>query len=329
MDKRPYFPQKPWLLLVGLLVLGIVSVVSALKYGTVPIAFSHFLHLTPLESEVVWAIRLPRLLTAFIVGAFLATAGISFQGILRNPLADPYILGVSAGAGLGVAIGVILNWPTAFSGVLGIYGLIGAFVSILLVNAIVKAAKGTRITHFIFAGIIINAFFSAMTMLILFLAGPKMQSIIFWLMGDCSKTSWGIILISAGLGIPFLGFLWGTSHYLNLVAASEHTALVMGVRVGLFRLWVILAASCLTGITVALGGVIGFVGLVVPHILRLLLADDFRILIPFSFLAGGIFLVIADTIARSAFVSTELPVGVLTAFIGAPFFLYIFLRYSR
>lgn len=280
-----------------------------------------------LRDAIVWELRLPRVLAALGIGAGLAVAGTVMQVLTRNPLADPYLLGLSSGAALGAVIlllaGAALLMPLgAFVGSLGALGLA------LLIARLLGGATPSRA---ILAGICIAALASAMTSLFIFWSatGDSYREILSWLMGSLSGTTWmDAVLVLVGLlacGPVILFYGRG----LDAFAFGDVTAASLGIDVARLR-WVLLAATALlTGIMVAIGGAIGFVGLVVPHAVRLAVGSRHRVLLPMSMLVGAIFMLWTDTAARSLFDPRELPVGIVTALIGAPAFLLILLRYRR
>lgn len=277
------------------------------------------------EALILFDIRLPRMFNAFIVGAFLSVAGAAFQGLLQNPLADPYILGVSAGSGLGAAVAIVCGLTG-----LGIFGIplfafLGALGTVFLVYGLVRASGNMSIRQFILTGVIVNAFLSAVMMGILFFSGDRMSGVIHWLLGDLSTPSiqqYPLVII----GLPASLLMWAMSHQLNLAAMGDAVAQSMGVSIHQLRRRLFVLASITTGLAVSSAGIIGFVGLIVPHCIRLLSHDDFRWLIPLSFLLGGGFLMACDTIARTVILPSELPIGLLTSFLGGPFFIWVLLR---
>lgn len=308
------------------ILLSVVILGVGLCLGSISIPISHWAHLSPVEAQILFQIRLPRLLTAFLVGACLASAGAAFQGILQNPLADPYVLGVSAGAGLGACLSMLVGIAFMTPFILPLSTFLGGYATILLVFAIVKKTKGYSITEFILSGIMINAFFSSFTLLLLVIADAKLRGMMLWLMGDLSHTDsftlYGLYAIAVGT----LVLLMKNAYKLNLIAIGDENAQALGLPVSRFRTKIFFYASTLTGIAIAGGGIIGFIGLVVPHCLRLIFKNDFRQLIPLSFLLGGIFLMTIDTLTRVLTPDSELPVGVLTSLLGAPFFLWLLVK---
>jgi iron complex transport system permease protein len=323
----------------GLWALLAFSIVAAITFGPADIspgeAWGALLHrlglgdstLSPLRDAIVWELRLPRVLAALGIGAGLALAGTVMQVLTRNPLADPYLLGLSSGAALGAVIflllGAALLMPVgAFLGSLAALGLA------LLIAALLGGATPSRA---ILAGICIAAVASALTSLLIFWSatGDSYREILSWLMGSLSGTSWGDAgLVALGL-VACTPVILLSGRGLDAFAFGEAGAVGLGIDIRRLR-WTLLAATALlTGVMVAIGGAIGFVGLVVPHAVRLAVGSRHRVLLPMSMLVGAIFMLWADTAARSLFAPRELPVGIVTALIGAPAFLLILLRYRR
>lgn len=276
------------------------------------------------DKTILFSIRLPRIIFAGIVGGALAAAGVVFQGLLRNPLADPYILGISGGAAVGALTALILGiFPLGVSG----SAFLGAIVTIILVYGIAKTKSELHSTTLLLAGVIVNAFFSAVIMFLISTANDKnLHNAMFWLMGDLSLAEWREIALT-GLFL-LLGFLviFTYARHLNLMAISEETAKQLGVNVEQTKIILLLSASLITGVAVSVSGIIGFVGLIVPHMMRILLGSDHRLLLPASVLFGCSFLIVADTFARNLIAPAELPVGVITALCGAPYFIYLLRR---
>ncbi|MFC1771591.1 FecCD family ABC transporter permease [Candidatus Margulisiibacteriota bacterium] len=312
-------------LLFALLALICAAFFIGLSNGPIAIKLGNIFNLSANERQILWQIRWPRVLAAFIVGASLASAGASFQGILQNPLADPYILGVSAGAALGAVLFFLFGLSTSIF-FLPLSAFMGAMIATLTVFFIIRLVKQYSIIHFILVGIMVNAFFSSANFLILVFADEKLAHIFSWLMGDITLVPFSILIWIFLLAGIITGALTMLSQKINIVSLGDATATSVGINIYRLRIAVFFLASILTGLAVACSGIVGFIGLVVPHFLRLIINDDFRILIPFSFLLGGSFLVLTDTIARTIIPGMEIPVGVLTSFIGAPFFIFLFIK---
>ena len=309
-------------MLVGPSNLGTITLFKGLLSGM----YSGDLSLFTTEKTILFSIRLPRIIFAGIVGASLSAAGVVFQGLLRNPLADPYILGISGGSAVGAIIAIITGISFIPFGVPGM-AVSGALLTIALVYGIAKTKKELHSTTLLLAGVIVNAFFSAVIMFLISTTSSKeLRSAIFWLMGDLSLAEWNeIILTGSFLMIGFI-VMYSYARHLNLIVTGEETAMQLGVNVEKTKKILLLAASLVTGVAVSVSGTIGFVGLIIPHMMRMLLGSDHRLLLPSSALFGGSFLIVADTLARTITAPAELPVGVITAMCGAPYFIYLLRR---
>jgi iron complex transport system permease protein len=284
------------------------------------------------DYEIFVKVRLPRIFLAAIVGAALACAGVVLQAILRNPLADPYILGISSGAGLGAIIAVLLGLSWNFWGCspIGLFAFAGALGTVWLVWGVGRLAGKSQVTSLLLAGVVVNAFFSAVIMFLTSIAsGDKIYSTIFWLMGNLAEEDFFILWIGATCLAVGILVLFKISPQLNVLSFGEAEAKTMGVHTGAVKLIAFAAAAFITAVAVSLSGLIGFVGLIVPHAVRLVLGPDHRQLLPVSAILGSIFLVAADTLARTIVAPAQLPVGVVTAIAGGPFFLILLVKYTR
>ena len=279
---------------------------------------------------IIWNIRLPRILLALLVGSALALAGAAFQGLLQNPLADPYTIGVSSGASVGAVIVIFFQLEFAIIGsyTLPLVAILFSFAALLLVFGITRAASKTYANEtIILSGIILNSFIGSVISLIIALSsGDQMREVLNWLMGSVALKNWGDI----GLFFPF--FIVGAGmilyHYreLNALALGDEAAQYGGMNVRRKKLILLISAGLLTGAAVSVSGAIGFVGLVIPHLVRLVTGADHKHLLPLSMMIGGGYLVIADMVARTIVSPQELPIGVVTALIGAPVFTYLLIR---
>jgi iron complex transport system permease protein len=280
-------------------------------------------------ATIVRKIRLPRALLAGIVGACLSLAGLGFQAISRNPLADPSILGVSSGASFGLMVAMLLGvaGPTSNPAVATLFAFAGALLAAALVYAIARVDGRLPMTTLLLSGVIVGLFFTSCVMLAtVLLAAAELQGVIFWLMGNlgpASTGSLGVLAVVLGIGVAAL---FREAPRLNVLALGEEQALQLGVEAERVKRVVFVAASLITGAAISAAGSIGFVGLIVPHAARLLLGPDNRNLVPMSVLLGAAFLILADLGARTAAGATELPVGVITSFCGAPLFVYLLRR---
>lgn len=282
----------------------------------------------PATRTIIRELRLPRTAMALLTGGALAMSGAVFQALVRNPLAEPYILGVSGGAAVGATLAVGLGLARGAPGAVPLAALVGALGAILLVFRIAgRVSRGLDTRVLLLAGVVLGAFFNAVIVLLLSFANiESFRSAIFWLMGSVEFATWGQTALLAAYLLPSLILILGLARPLNLLAGGEETALYLGVRVERVKTVAYLVTSLMVAATVALCGVIGFVGLVIPHALRLLWSSDHRLLLPGSFLAGGTFLLLADTVARTVVAPGELPIGVITALVGVPVFVVLLVR---
>ncbi|MFV9503418.1 MAG: FecCD family ABC transporter permease [Oscillochloridaceae bacterium umkhey_bin13] len=332
-------------LLLGLMTLLLLSITLAVMIGPVQAApglvWRVVLHqvapglITPdwevFQQTIVWAIRLPRVLLGGLVGAGLAVVGATMQALVRNPLADPYLLGVSSGASLG-AVAVILlgfSWFGIFS--LSSAAFLGALIAFGTVYGL--AQQGGRLTtsRLILSGVAVSYVFSALTNFLIYNAddGEEVKSVIFWMLGSLGGARWDY------LGLPAMALILGTLYLtlqarsLNALSVGEETAVTLGVDPSRFRQQIFALTALLTGTLVAVSGGIGFVGLMLPHILRMLVGADHRRLLPVAALTGAIFLIWVDVLARVIVAPQELPIGIITALLGAPFFIWLMRRSGR
>lgn len=342
---RPLTLERMILRCAVLVAILFVVVVIALKMGAVQVSLYGlardllsvlFRHTKAISSDygmIVMDIRLPRILLGLVVGASLAVAGTSFQALLRNPLADPYVLGISSGAAVGSILALILESHFSFSPeVAGLITPLGAFLGAAITIAAVyflgrregQIDSGTLLL----GGIITASFLSAVIMFLLSsLAGSNLRGATYWLMGDLSTPQPKSLLYLLGIGFVIaFGAIYTTAGDLNLLLAGEKEAMHLGVDVPRVRIVVYLAASVLTGLAVSVSGAIGYVGLLVPHVMRLIFGSDHRMLLPASAFGGAIGIVVADTLARTITSPTDLPVGAVTALVGAPVFIYLLRR---
>lgn len=316
--------SRPAPLLASLILLSIASFVIAFSVGSYTLTLDQLLSTfnstqQNIENTIVWDLRAPRAYTAFVTGGLLALAGALMQVLLRNPLADPYILGVSGGASVAALFTMSLGLSSAW---LSGSAFIGALVSILLVFSLSHAKGNWNPTRLLLTGVVIAAGWGALINFILSTSPEKpLRGMLFWLMGDLSHSEasiLGLIVLAGALLITFI-----MARQLNILARGELQASVLGVSVKPLRISLFLLASILTAVAVTQAGSVGFIGLIVPHMLRLISGSDHRLLLPASVLLGGSLLLISDTLARTLIAPQQLPVGVITAFIGVPFFLYL------
>jgi iron complex transport system permease protein len=310
-----------------------LSVVLGVRFGSVPLSTAEVLAVLsgggePIARDIVVSLRLPRVLLGVLVGGGLAVAGATFQALLRNPLAEPYILGISGGASVGAVLVLSLGWAGAASWTLPLAAFAGALLAIVMVFGVATASgRPLDVRVLLLAGVVVAAFFSACIAFILSVSSARtIQSAVLWIMGSLAGASWRSVSLAAAYTIPSAIVLLGLARPLNLMAIGEETAYYLGADVERVKRVALLIAALITASGVAVAGVIGFVGLVVPHGVRLLVGSDHRALIPLSFLAGGAFLTMADLVARLVLAPTEIPIGVITAFVGVPVFLVLLRR---
>jgi iron complex transport system permease protein len=327
----------------------LVAILLAVSFGSVPIPIGtiaqillngtgvfHFArHWDPSAELIVWQVRMPVVVGAAFVGAGLSVAGVLFQGMLRNPLADPFLIGTSSGAALGAAVAFVLPFDTiygAFFPLTPVLAFVGAAAAVLLVYAIARAGGQTPVVTLLLAGVVINAVLEALQTLILTLS-PHAQfsatALFYWLAGGVSITSWPPVFVIGSIILAVVVFSLSLSGVLDVFALGEEGAAHLGIHVERRKLLIIVVGSLLTAAAVSISGLIGFVGLVIPHTMRLLLGPQHRLLLPASALAGAIFLTLADLLARVVIAPAVLPVGVFTALVGAPFFLFLLRRSKR
>ena len=283
------------------------------------------------DETILFQVRLPRVVGGALIGAALATAGVLFQGLLRNPMADPYIIGTSAGAALGITVAMLLPISLAFLG----FGLVpllafgGALATVMLVYYLARVGGKTPVVSMLLAGFTVSAMLSALMFLLITMSDRlhlRINSVYMFLMGGISVTGWGQIVIVAPIVIGGVVLARLLAFRLNAFSLGEEGAAYVGINVERDKIIILALGSVLTAAAVSIGGLIGFVGLVTPHAMRLILGPEHRLLIPASALAGAAFLVVADLLARTLTSSGEIPVGIITALVGAPFFIYLLRR---
>jgi iron complex transport system permease protein len=284
------------------------------------------------DYEIFVRIRVPRIILAALVGAALASAGVVFQALLRNPLADPYILGISSGAGLGAMLAILsgIGWTLWGRSPVAIFAFVGALGTIWLVWGLGRITGKYHVTGLLLAGVVVNAFLSAMIMFLTSVAkSQQLFATIFWLMGNMTEEDFLVLWVGGGCIVAGIVGLFFLSPQLNIISVGYHDASSVGVPVARIELAAFAISAFITAVAVSLSGLIGFVGLIIPHAVRLVFGPDHRQLLPLSALAGAMFLVVADTVARIIVAPAQLPVGVITALMGGPFFLVLLVKYSR
>ncbi|MBA7565051.1 Hemin transport system permease protein HmuU [subsurface metagenome] len=280
---------------------------------------------------IISQIRLPRIFLSIFVGIALASAGVIFQGLFRNPMADPFVIGVSAGAAFGATIGLVFITGVGLLGfsTTTIFALLGALATTFLVYSISSARGKVSVTTLLLSGIALSAMLSAMTSFIMIFRTQDMQKIIFWIMGGLTAASWykfNIIAPIVGVLIIISGFYMRD---LNIISLGDERAVQLGVQTERVKKILLIMASLIAALAVSVSGIIGFVGLVTPHILRLIVGPDHKILYPTSAIAGGIVLLMSDTLARTILMPREIPVGIITSIVGVPFFLYLLIKLKK
>lgn len=305
-----------------------LTVIISISAGAVKIPLQEIINVFTGNGDetsrtIIFNLRLPRVIGAAVVGMGLSVVGAFFQGLLRNPMADPYVLGISSGAALGATIAIILG--------LGLFSLsflafISSLAVVVFVYAISKIGSKVSMTTMLLAGIAISAFISAIISLLMLLNHDEFTRIVFWTMGGFSLTNWNSIAFSAPIIIIGSFVMYVFSRDLNAILTGEEVAEHLGVNTEFIKKIILVLGSLVTATAVSVGGIIGFVGLIVPHVSRLIVGPDNRILVPFSALSGAIFLTLADTLARFIFRPTEVPIGIITATFGGPFFLYLLIK---
>jgi len=327
--KRPLSPARVLALSLGMGLLFSAVAGGSLFLGTAEISMEQLSSLVRGDRDqggyarlILLEIRLPRILLAGLVGFALALGGVVFQALLRNPLADPFILGVSGGSAVGAIFGILVGFGFGFG--IPAMSFAGALLTLLLLLAIGSRSIGMESTTILLTGVIVNAFFTAIIMFFVSVsADGKLHSMLFWLYGDLSQTSYSYLYVIGPVLLVSALVIYRFSTRLNLLTAGEDTAARLGVDVTRTKLLLLVVVSMMIGTVVAFSGLIGFVGLVVPHLVRMAFGSDHRLLIPVAALGGASFLVVADTAARTLIAPSELPVGVISAFVGAPFFLLL------
>jgi iron complex transport system permease protein len=332
-------PKKLCVRVLAATLLLVAVLLICLQIGSVSVSLRDVLRgpsydgQTNIAFEIIVKYRLPRILLAAIIGAALAGSGCVFQAILRNPLADPYILGISSGAGLGTLAAVLLGWSWTFLGMsaMMLTAFAGALATTWLVWLIGRVAGRTNITGLLLAGVVVNAFFSSMIMFLTSIAcAHQVQTTMLWLMGSISEMQRFEVVAASGLLVTIgIAALVRLGPSLNLLSFGAEDATSLGLSVTGTYMTAFAISALITSVAVCVGGLVGFVGLVVPHAVRLTAGPDHRQLIPVSAIVGAAFVVAADTLARIVVAPAMLPVGVVTAMAGGPFFLLLLVRYTK
>ncbi len=323
-------PKRLYVVCAGLFALIVATVALAMVCGAADVGFGSLWSLivggaSDVEKTIILELRLPRILLAALAGMALAQCGAVFQSVLRNPLAEPFILGISSGAALGAVSAIVLGTDSRFA--ISAAAFVGALFTVALIMAFARRRERVNTTTLLLCGVVLNAFIVAIIMFfIATTTDQKLHSILFWLYGDLSSSHYAQVWTL--LPVSFLGaaILYRYARHLNLFTAGEDAALQLGMNVESAKNTLLVTVSLMVGFVVSVSGIIGFVGLIVPHLMRMAFGADHRLLLPASALFGAFFLIAADTLSRVIIAPNELPVGVITAFLGAPFFIVLLNR---
>jgi iron complex transport system permease protein len=330
---------RPYLVTLSLLALALVLSVGVGAVFIPPAAVLQLLAsrlgggappggIDPSSAVILFQLRLPRTLLVALTGAALAGSGSAYQGLFRNPLADPYLIGVASGAGLGAVGAMSIHWPysTLSFLVVPIAAFAGALLTVALVYGLARVGQAVPTTNLILAGVAFSSFATALTSFLMLSSQTELRRAIVWLFGGGILSGWGPVAASAPYILIGLAVLLVMGNPLNVLQFGDEQALQLGIPVETVRRIIIVAASLTTAAAVAFSGIIGFVGLIVPHVVRMASGSDYRRLVPLSIISGAVLLLLADVLARIVLAPQELPVGVITALAGAPFFLWVLRR---
>ncbi len=283
---------------------------------------------TEISTSILWKIRLPRTVLIALTGAALGGSGATYQGLFRNPLADPFLIGVASGAGLGAVIAMSIQWPYSFWGLMAIpmAAFVAALLTVFIVYSLARVGQTIPTTNLILAGVAFSSFATSLTSFLMIRSTSEVRRALGWLLGGASQTGWTAILAMLPYLLLGLGVLVFSGHALNLLQFGDDQAQQLGLNVTRTKRILLIASSLATASAVAFSGIIGFIGLIVPHLIRLWFGPDYKRLLPFSILGGATALLISDIIARVIIAPQEIPVGIITALAGAPFFLWVLRR---
>ena len=283
---------------------------------------------TQVAKQILWEIRLPRTVLIALTGMALSGSGAAYQGLFRNPLADPFLIGVASGAGLGAVIAMSIHWPYSFWGLMAIpmAAFAAGLLTVFIVYFLARVGRTVPTTNLILAGVAFSSFATSLTSFLMLRSTGEVRRALGWLLGGASQSGWTAILAMLPYLIIGLGVLTVSGHALNLLQFGDDQAQQLGLNVGRAKTVMLIAASLATAAAVAFSGIIGFIGLIVPHLMRIWFGGDYRKLIPLSIIGGAIALLISDIISRVVLAPQEIPVGIVTALAGAPFFLWVLRR---
>ncbi|GAB6087405.1 FecCD family ABC transporter permease [Alkaliphilus crotonatoxidans] len=283
------------------------------------------------QQAIIWNIRLPRIFLAFLVGYGLSVVGAAMQGIMKNPMADPFIVGTSSGAALGAAIAIILklNHSVLGMGMVSVFAFVGSLMATVIVYQMARIRGRVPVNTLLLAGIAIGQLFTALMSFLMVIFSKDVANIVYWTLGSFSSRGWNHVRMAAGPILLGSILIYVFSQDLNIMLLGEETAENTGVEVERVKVIILVLSALVTAFAVSVSGIIGFIGLIVPHIVRILIGPDHRVLLPVSGILGGSFLMLADTAARTLIAPTEIPVGIITALLGAPFFIHLLRKSKR
>ena len=344
IEKKSYYRR---VFAVGVFLLMIVIIVATnlgvadislkqtalIVLSKIPIV-NNFVSLDGIKSTsviILLNLRLPRILVSCLVGAALSVVGTSFQGIFKNPMADPFILGVSSGAALGATITMVFLKEINFFGMsmIACNAFVGAIITTFLVYNIARVGTKVPVTTLLLAGVAINYLLSSVISLMMTFNRDNIEKIVMWTMGSFSTAGWNQVILLFIIVVPSILFIFTFSRDLNIMLLGEESARSLGIDVNGLKKYILLISTLMVAAVVSVSGIIGFVGLIVPHSIRMIFGPDNRVVIPFSALGGAIFLIICDTLARSVVPPSEIPVGIITSIFGVPFFIYLLYRTKK
>jgi len=324
MKTKPYLSSILLLALAVLLSLAIGSVfISPTELWQAILG-----HGTETAVSILWKIRLPRTVLIALTGAALGGSGATYQGLFRNPLADPFLIGVASGAGLGAVIAMSIKWPYSFWGLMAIpmAAFLAALLTVFLVYFLARVGQTIPTTNLILSGVAFSSFATSLTSFLMLRSTSEIRRALGWLLGGATQNNWTAILAMLPYLLIGLGILLFSGHALNLLQFGDEQAQQLGLNVTLTKRILLIATSLATAAAVAFSGIIGFIGLIVPHLIRLWFGPDYKRLLPLSILGGATALLVSDMIARVIIAPQEIPVGIITALAGAPFFLWVLRR---
>lgn len=344
IENKSYY-KRVFAMGVGLLV---IVIIAAANFGVADISFKQtaliviskipivndFVSLGGIKSTsviILLNLRLPRILLACLVGAALSVVGTSFQGIFKNPMADPFVLGVSSGAALGATITMVFLKEIHFFGMsmIAFTAFIGAIITTFLVYNIARVGSKVPVATLLLAGIAINYLLSSIISLMMTFNRDNIEKIVMWTMGSFATADWNEVILLFIIIVPSILFIAAFSRDLNIMLLGEDSARSLGIDVAGFKKYIFVISTLMVAAVVSVSGIIGFVGLIVPHAIRMIFGSDNRVVIPFSALGGAIFLIICDTLARVIVPPSEIPVGIITSIFGVPFFIYLLYRTKK